>query len=333
MTRRPMTHGTHLHHRAALSNAIRTAMGLCVALGLTACTELEPVADPHAMDLQVMVNSLQSALRENERQMADLRAELDGRRQELSGVVVARAQLEGRLREIERRLTEARHIIDLQREELLQRRVDRERHSKLEDRLKATEERPRVAAKAKRGQKAVPVPSAVPSIDDPATSIPAPLPGQDATESQPGEQPSAVGSAPASAPVTGAVPGVQSSIDTGATEATNNSLLAGGSTPAESTPLQLNNRDAAAPAKRPITSRHSTTIEPGTALVAGQAAVGTDESKDTLWERIVVQAGDTLTVLARRYGVTVGMLRAMNELQHDRIRTGQRLKVPVHRAE
>ncbi len=176
-----------LGRRRDINPSLRWLIGGAFLL-VAGCTELEPMADPQAMDLQLMVSSLQGALRESERTMADLRAELDGRRQELSAVVVARAQLEGRLREVERRLTEARHIIDLQRDELLQRRSDRDPPQ--------PESRARPSAKAKPAPKAVPVPSSIPPgiAIDPATSVPEPPLAPEPVIPAPGDQDPAVGS-------------------------------------------------------------------------------------------------------------------------------------------
>lgn len=42
-----------------------------------------------------------------------------------------------------------------------------------------------------------------------------------------------------------------------------------------------------------------------------------------------VQSGDTLTKIARRFGVTVRALRAANNLSTDRIKVGQKLKIPA----
>lgn len=97
-------------------------------LGMAACSSLEPiiVEEPERSDLQLTVDALKTSLRDAQRTVAELRAEVDARRQELADVQIARAQLEGRIREAERRLTEGRHVIDLQREELASARSERE---------------------------------------------------------------------------------------------------------------------------------------------------------------------------------------------------------------
>lgn len=98
--------------------------GVCF---LTGCAELEPMIEPEVADLQLTIDTLKTSVRDAQRTAAELRTELDARRQELADAQVARAQLEGRLHEAERRLAEARHIIDLQREELAAARTERER--------------------------------------------------------------------------------------------------------------------------------------------------------------------------------------------------------------
>jgi LysM repeat protein len=96
-------------------------------LGMSACSPLEPIImEPEMSDLQLTVDTLKASLRDTQRTVVELRAEVDARRQELADVQIARAQLEGRIREAERRLTEARHVIDLQREELASSRSERE---------------------------------------------------------------------------------------------------------------------------------------------------------------------------------------------------------------
>jgi len=96
-------------------------------LGMSACSPLGPsTMESETSDLQLTVDILRTSLQESQRTVAELRAEVNTRRQELADVQIARAQLEGRIREAERRLTEARRIIDLQREELANSRSDRE---------------------------------------------------------------------------------------------------------------------------------------------------------------------------------------------------------------
>ena len=105
------------------------AWGLVVlSLGsLVGCSPLEPIIEPEVSDLQLTVDTLKTTIRDAQRTIAELRAEVDSRRQELADTQIARAQLEGRVREAERRLVEARHVIDLQREELAGSRSERER--------------------------------------------------------------------------------------------------------------------------------------------------------------------------------------------------------------
>ncbi len=110
----------------------RLAFGLG-AIGFSmmiACAPLEPLEEPEVAGLQLTVDTLKTSLRDAQRTIGELRAEVESRRQELADVQIARAQLEGRLREAERRLVEARHVIDLQREELAGSRSERERVAK-----------------------------------------------------------------------------------------------------------------------------------------------------------------------------------------------------------
>lgn len=102
------------------------AFGL-LALTTTACGELEPIVEPEIVDLQLTLDTLRTQVRDAQRNLAEVRAELESRRQELADAQVARAQLEGRVREAERRVSEARHVIEVQREELLAARAERER--------------------------------------------------------------------------------------------------------------------------------------------------------------------------------------------------------------
>lgn len=98
-------------------------------MGLVGCGPLEPIVEQEVSDLQLTVDTLKTSLRDSQRTIAELRSELDSRRQELADSQIARAQMEGRIREAERRLTEARHVIDLQREELTSSRTERQRVS------------------------------------------------------------------------------------------------------------------------------------------------------------------------------------------------------------
>ena len=102
------------------------AIGMAV-LASTACGELEPMVEPEIVDLQLTLDTLKTQVRDAQRNLAEVRAELESRRQELADAQVARAQLDGRVREAERRVVEARHVIELQREELIAARVERER--------------------------------------------------------------------------------------------------------------------------------------------------------------------------------------------------------------
>ena len=112
-----------------------TWVGLSVAwfvvlnAGLVGCGPLEPIVEQEVSDLQLTVDTLKTSLRDSQRTIAELRAELESRRQELADSQIARAQMDGRIREAERRLLEARHVIDLQREELASSRTERQRVS------------------------------------------------------------------------------------------------------------------------------------------------------------------------------------------------------------
>jgi LysM repeat protein len=113
------------------SNSAGRAMGLCLiavlALVGAGCGELEPIVEPEIVDMQLTLDTLRTQVRDAQRNLAEVRAELESRRQELADSQVARAQLEGRVREAERRVSEARHVIEVQREELLAARAERER--------------------------------------------------------------------------------------------------------------------------------------------------------------------------------------------------------------
>ena len=66
----------------------------------------------------------------------------------------------------------------------------------------------------------------------------------------------------------------------------------------------------------------------GVALLATAVAVPADPAGDRVHQ---VARGDTLSALARRYGVSVGALVSANELGSDRVRLrlGQRLVIPT----
>ncbi len=98
-----------------------------ILLNLVACRALDLHGGPSMSDLQLTVDVLNVSLKDAQREMAELRAEVEARNQELAETQVIRAQLEGRVREAEHRLSEARHVIGLQREELAESRADRER--------------------------------------------------------------------------------------------------------------------------------------------------------------------------------------------------------------
>ncbi len=100
-----------------------THCALFSAVILAGCAEFDP--GPTVEDLQLTIDALKTQTRDAQRTVADLRAELETRRQELGAALVARAQLEGKLHETERRFTEARQVVELQREELARARDER----------------------------------------------------------------------------------------------------------------------------------------------------------------------------------------------------------------
>ncbi len=95
-------------------------------VGMVACSPLEPIQDPEISDFQLTVDTLRTSLRDAQRTITELQAEIDQQRQDYADVQIVRAQLEGSSREAERRLNEARHVIGLQREELATARSERE---------------------------------------------------------------------------------------------------------------------------------------------------------------------------------------------------------------
>ena len=100
------------------------AVGFAVAL-FAGCGELEPMREPEVVDLELTTDTLKASVRDAQRMVTELRADLETRRRDLAEAQIARAQLEGRVREAERRVVEARQVIELQREELAAARKER----------------------------------------------------------------------------------------------------------------------------------------------------------------------------------------------------------------
>lgn len=130
------------------------------------CGELGPMRDPEVVDLQLTTDTLKASVRDAQRMVAELRADLEARRPELAEAQVARAQLEGRVREAERRVIEARQVIELQREELAVARTERERmfrsRLQLQGQMKQLQKqlsKTRESGPANDGQEVVPLPS------------------------------------------------------------------------------------------------------------------------------------------------------------------------------
>ena len=141
---------------------------LCVlaftAVSLTGCGELEPIVEPEMVDLQLTIDTLKTQVRDAQRNLTELRAELESRRQELADAQVARAQLDGRVREAERRVAEARQVIELQREELIAARTERERvfrsSSQLQNQLRQLQKKaPKSGNPTHNEQDGVPAPA------------------------------------------------------------------------------------------------------------------------------------------------------------------------------
>jgi hypothetical protein len=88
--------------RRASSSMAR--VGVLAVVGLASalfggCGELEPMREPEVVDLQLTTDTLKASVRDAQRTVAELRADLEVRRSELAEAQVARAQLEGRVRE------------------------------------------------------------------------------------------------------------------------------------------------------------------------------------------------------------------------------------------
>ena len=73
------------------------ALGFASAL-LVGCGELEPMREPEVVDLELTADTLKASVRDAQRTVAELRADLEARRRELAEAQVARAQFEGRVR-------------------------------------------------------------------------------------------------------------------------------------------------------------------------------------------------------------------------------------------
>ncbi len=169
----------HDAHGSLTNISVRTAraylptvrVGALCAIGFASalfvgCGELEPMREPEVVDLELTTDTLKASVRDAQRTVAELRADIEARRRELAEAQVARAQLEGRVREAERRVIEARQVIELQREELAAARTERERVSRsslqLQGQMKQLQKqlsRRGGSGSASDGQEATPLPS------------------------------------------------------------------------------------------------------------------------------------------------------------------------------
>ncbi len=155
------TRACHLTTRVGLLCVVGFASAL-----LAGCGELEPMREPEVVDLELTTDTLKASMRDAQRTVAELRADLEARRRELAEAQVARAQLEGRVREAERRVLEARQVIELQREELAAARTERAQVSRsslqLQSQMRQLQKqlsRTGKSSPAPNGQEATPVPS------------------------------------------------------------------------------------------------------------------------------------------------------------------------------
>jgi len=146
----------------AVRVGVLCAVGFAAAL-FAGCGELEPLREPEVVDLELTTDTLKASVRDAQRTVAELRADLEARRRELAEAQVAQAQLEGRVREAERRVIEARHVIELQREELAVARTERARVSRsslqLQGQLKQLRKQLSKMGATHNGQEAAPLPS------------------------------------------------------------------------------------------------------------------------------------------------------------------------------
>lgn len=141
------------------------AVGFASAL-LAGCGELEPMREPEMVEFELTTDTLKASVRDAQRMIAELRADLEVRRRELAEAQIARAQLEGRVRETERRIIESRQVIELQREELATARAKQahvlQGDLQLQGRMKELLQQPsrtRNLSPAHDSQKAVSLPS------------------------------------------------------------------------------------------------------------------------------------------------------------------------------
>lgn len=159
-------------HTAVLPRRRMAVWVLCLMIGsfaITGCGSLEPIAEQEVSDLQLTVDTLRTSLRDAQRSIAELRTELEARRQELADSQIARAQMDGKIREAERRLVEARHVIDLQREELTASRAERQRvahaSAALQSQLKQLQKQlSKLGKQADSGNEAGAAPAALSSV-------------------------------------------------------------------------------------------------------------------------------------------------------------------------
>ena len=106
----------HHRHRTLLLTSVKGTracypkmrVGVLCAVGFASalfagCGELEPMREPEVVELELTTDTLRASMRDAQRTVAELRADLEARRRELAEAQVARAQLEGRVREAERR--------------------------------------------------------------------------------------------------------------------------------------------------------------------------------------------------------------------------------------
>jgi LysM repeat protein len=162
---------TNISVQSALAYLPTIRVGALCAIGFASalfvgCGELEPMREPEVVDLELTTDTLKASVRDAQRTVAELRADIEARRRDLAEAQVARAQLEGRVREAERRVIEARQVIELQREELAAARTERERVSRsslqLQGQMKQLQKqlsRKGGSGSASDGQEGTPLPS------------------------------------------------------------------------------------------------------------------------------------------------------------------------------